>query len=133
MRKSARRARAKKCGEKRDERQHFGGVAAKERTNKQTKRASTFLTGVRDRRLSHLKITVVVMTRIITLVLFLLLSRDIASSTVVVFYRDIVMLSMPRLHATEWGKKGRIFLIRYSYPRAIYTRTKREEEKEHHQ
>jgi len=72
------------------------------------------------------------MTRIITLVLFLLLSRD-ASSTVVVFYRDVMVMSMPRLHATEWGKKGRIFLIRYSYPRAIYTRTKREEEKEHHQ
>jgi len=72
------------------------------------------------------------MTRIITLVLFLLLSRDDASSTVVVFYRDV--MSMPRLHATtEWGKKARIFLIRYSYPRAIYTRTKREEEKEHHQ
>jgi len=81
-------------------------VAAKERTNKQTKRASTFLTGVRDRRLSHLKITgVVAMTRIITLVLFLLLSRD-ASSTVVVFYRDVMVMSMPRLHATEWGKKA---------------------------
>ena len=73
------------------------------------------------------------MTRIITLVLFLLLSRDVASSTVVVFSRDVILLMlMPRLHATSGEKKLRIFLIRYSYPRAIHTRTKREEEKEHH-
>jgi hypothetical protein len=81
-----------------------GGVAAKEREQTNKTQASTFLTGVRDRRLSHLKITgVVAMTRIIiTLVLFLLLSRDdVASSTVVVFYRDV----MPRLHATQSGEK----------------------------
>ena len=72
------------------------------------------------------------MTRI-TLVRFLL-SRDDddASSTVVVFYRDVMSMSMPRLHATtgeKWLKNIPHNKIFYTYARA---RTKREEEEEHH-
>ena len=127
--KSARRRRARAQSfakkKKREKRQHATlclGVAAKERKTNNKQQNASSLTGVRDRRLSHLKIT----RRTLAVVLFR--SRDDASNNakvVVVFYRAAKTM-MTRLHATHnWGKKSRIFLIFY---RAIHARTKREEE-----
>jgi hypothetical protein len=96
-------------------------VAAKERktNNKQQNVASSLLTGVRDRRLSHLKIT-----RTLAVVLFL--SRDDASNNakvVVVFYR--AAKTMPRLHANaQLGKKSLEYSL-HSIARYIRTHEER--------
>jgi len=107
---------------KREKRQHATlclGVAAKERktNNKQQNVASSsLLTGVRDRRLSHLNKITVVITRTLV-VLFLYASNAV----VVVFYR--AAKTMPRLHAARLGKK----MLEYSsYSIARYTHAQRE-------